>query len=114
MQRDQGEDQCFEVLHKVVEYTQSFRICRFRNIYQRANLCSLPERSSMEEGSRAMLRTTHLKGDVLIAQPDLKFLFSVFVFLWPFGIVFFHDLAVLDDFLDLRYHQGADAHYLSQ
>lgn len=31
---------------------------------------------------------TNLEGDVLVAQPNLKFLSAVLVLLWPFGVVF--------------------------
>jgi hypothetical protein len=42
VERNQGEDECLEILHQIVEYTQSLRICRLGNIHQRANLRSLP------------------------------------------------------------------------
>lgn len=32
--------------------------------------------------------TTYLERDVLVSEADLKFLTSVLVLLWPFGIVF--------------------------
>lgn len=47
---------------------------------------------------------------MLIAQSDLQLLFAILVLLWPSCVVFFHNLAVLDDLLDLRDHQGADTH----
>lgn len=59
-----------------------------------------------------ILSMTDLKGDVLIPQPDFKLLLPILILLRPFRIVFFHDLAVLDDPLDLRNQQGTDAHCL--
>jgi len=81
-------------LDEVVEDTQSLRILRFRNINKRANLGGLER-------------------NVLATHPDLQFLSPILILLWPFTIVFLHDLAGLDDALDLINHEGAYAHLLS-
>lgn len=44
VQSDQREDEGFQILYQVVEYTKSFRVCRFGDIYQRANFRSLSDR----------------------------------------------------------------------
>jgi hypothetical protein len=75
----------------------------------------------MEERARP-----YLERDVFITEPDLQLLPAILVLLRPFAIVFpipesatprmtlegyrLHDLAVLDDSLDLRDHQRANAH----
>lgn len=38
---DQAENKSLEILHKIIEDTQAFRIGRFRNVVNRANFCSL-------------------------------------------------------------------------
>ena len=43
---DEGEDQCLQVLHKVVEYTQSLRVGRFSHVHQRADLGGLDQETS--------------------------------------------------------------------
>ena len=47
---------------------------------------------------------------MLISQPDLELLPAVSVLLRPFRVVFLHNLAIFDDALDLRDHEGADTH----
>jgi hypothetical protein len=65
---------------------------------------------------------------VLVAEPNLKFLSTVLILLWPLCVVFpvalvsimwvklwskysLHDLTLFDDLLDLSDEDGADAHY---
>ena len=66
---------------------------------------------------------------MLVAESDLKLLSSVLVLLWPFCVVFpavvvstgvclmifskdiLHDLTLLDDPLDFRDQDGANAHF---
>ncbi len=71
----------------------------------------------------------YLKGDVLVPHPDLQLLPTIFVLLGPLSIIFparrksvsiqwptrfgrhqLHDLACLDDTLDLLHQQTAHAH----
>lgn len=47
---------------------------------------------------------------MIAPEPDLQLLSAVLVLLRPSGIVFFHDLAVLDDALDFGNEERADAH----
>lgn len=56
------------------------------------------------------MSATDLKRNMFVSQPNLKLLLPVFVFLGPFGIVFFHDLAVFNDPFDLGDHQRTDTH----
>lgn len=43
----------------------------------------------------------YLERDVFATYPNLKFLLAILVPLWPFRIVFLHDLACLDNSFDL-------------
>lgn len=56
-------------------------------------------------------RISYLELNVIAPEPDLQLLSAVLVLLWPPGVVFFHDLAVLDDALDFRDEKSADTHW---
>lgn len=47
---------------------------------------------------------------MVASEPNLKFLSAILVLLWPSRIIFLHDLAILDDPLDLRDEERTDTH----
>ena len=69
MQRYQREHEGLQVLHEIVEDAESFRIGRFLDVDEGANLGGF-------------------EGDVFVTQADFEFLAAVFILLWPFRIVF--------------------------
>jgi len=91
VQCNQREYERLEVLDKVVEDAKTFGVGRLLDINQRTDLGGLER-------------------DVFVAHTDLELLPPILVLLWPFTVVFLHDLGFLDDALDLFDHQAAHTH----
>ena len=89
MEADEREDQTLEVLDQIVETAEAVRVSGLVDVHQRANLA----------GGET---------DVLVSDDDLQLLTAHTVGLRPEGVVLGHDLAVLDDSLQLVHHGGVD------
>ena len=89
MEADQREDETLEVLDQVVETAETVGVAGLVDIHQTANLA----------GGEA---------DVFVSDDDLQLLTANTVRLGPEGVVLGHDLAVLDDSLQLVHHGGVD------
>ena len=89
MEADQREYQALEVLDQVVKTAEAVRVSGLVDVHQRANLA----------GGEA---------DVFVSDDDLQLLTADTVGLRPEGVVLGHDLAVLDDSLQLVHHGGVD------
>lgn len=85
---DEGEDQRLEVLHKVVEDTEAFRVRRFLNVLEGTDLCRLNMVSKHAMKVDCAFPRAYFKRDVLVTKPNLQLLTPVLVLLWPFGVVF--------------------------
>lgn len=52
MKRNKREHECLEILHEVIEHTQSFRVCRFGHINERTDFRSLQQRRECQLARR--------------------------------------------------------------
>ena len=88
MQCYQGEYQRLKILDEVVKDTQTFRVLRFCNIDERANLGSLSKSVSKGAPGGRDLSNSHLEGNMLATHPNLQLLSAILILLWPFTVVF--------------------------
>lgn len=89
MERNKRKDQGLQILHKIVEHPETFRVRGLGHVHQRADFGGLQKHRKLERaGSQSgRVNKTHFERDVLIPQSDLQFLTSVLVLLRPFRIV---------------------------
>lgn len=133
MQGYQGKNEGLQVLNQIVKYSQPFGISRFCNIHQGSNfgcLFILSFSVAVINDWIVIWEKTYFEWDMLIAHSDLQFLAPILVLLWPLAVVFpfetsarcplslggerldiLHDLTLLNDPLDLRYHEWTNTHY---
>lgn len=86
MKTDQREDKTLDILDEIVEASETFGILAIVDVDKRADL---------GRGER----------DVLVAHHDLELLTTDSIGRWPHLVVFFHDLGVLNDALELVHHR---------
>ena len=72
MQVNEGEDEAFDVLHKVEEDYQSFRVRCLLHVCKRTDFWSF-------------------QADFLFPDPNVYFLLSNLIWLWPVLVAFLHD-----------------------
>jgi hypothetical protein len=96
MQCDERKDERLQILDDIVKHSQSFRILAVVDICQRADFGRLyvspvigkKLRNGSKVDERVIRWVAYPKRDMVLPQLDLQFLFPIFVWLWPFGIVF--------------------------
>lgn len=91
VKRDEAENERLQVLYKVVEDTETFRVRRLRHVVDRADL-------------------SRLERNVIIPNSDLQLLPPVLILSRPFSVILLQNLAFLHNPLDLVNNQGAHKH----
>lgn len=88
VERDKRENECLQVLHEIVEYSKTFRVCRLGHVHQRADFRGLHRVRIGVEGIPVYIcRATHLERDVFIANSDFQLLSPILILLGPFGVI---------------------------
>jgi len=82
---DERENETLQILHEIIEDTESFRVLTVLDIHQGPDFGSL-------------------ESDVVISNTDFKLLLANNVLFGPVCVVFLCDLAGLDDALKLLHH----------
>ena len=88
MKSDQREHKRLQILHQVVEDTESFWVGGVADINKRADLGGLHTIISHFAPMEDVTQETYLKRDVLVTKTNLKLLTSILILLRPFRIVF--------------------------
>ncbi len=110
-----------EILDEVVHDTQAFWVLAVLHIDERSDLGGLQRArrhvsKAVQTSAFSSLSSwvwswdAYFERNVVVAQTHFEFLATGRVFLGPFGVVFAHDLAILDDTSQLSNHGWRDPH----
>ena len=86
------------ILDKVVEDAQAFRVLTFRDVHQRPNLCGLRREYIVKRVKKEAIQTcrTYLEGDMITSQSNFKLLLAYNVFLRPIRVILPEDEDALE------------------